>query len=93
MDILEEFKRRQSKRTKVSFIAIGLMGVGQWLKGETGFIVHEIITYSLIGLFMQALGLYFMYLILKLSKCPSCEKNAGNGWVVTKCQNCGHKFN
>ena len=92
MEVLEEFGKRQRKRTIVSFIAIALMGVGQWLKWEDSYLFYEILTLPKIGLGLQGLGLCFVYLILKLSKCPVCEKNAGNGWVVTVCQNCGQKF-
>lgn len=92
MEVLEEFKKRQRTRTTVSFIAIGLMGGGQWLKWEDGYLFFEGLTLPIIGLGLQAIALYFIYLILKLSKCPVCEKNAGNGWVVTVCQNCGQKF-
>lgn len=92
MEVLEKFQRRQRKRTIVSYTAIALMGLGQWLKWEDSYLFFESLTLPMIGVGMQGLGLGFIYLILKFSKCPVCEKNAGNGWVVTECQNCGQKF-
>lgn len=92
MEVLEKFRIRQSKRAKVSYIAITLMGGGQCLKWEDSYLFFEKLTLPVIGLTLQAVGLCFLYLIFKFSKCPVCEKNAGNGWVVTTCQNCGQKF-
>ena len=53
---------------------------------------------DIVTLALQSIGLIFVFIGLKYSKCPSYNQNAGNagnagnGWSVVECSKCGVKF-
>jgi len=87
-----EFKSRKQKRIicTVIFMIFWLPALAIQLYFDQTYLLG--IRSDIVTLALQAVGLIFIFLGFKYSKCPSCNKNAGNGWKVIECNKCGVKF-
>ena len=90
--VKHEFKTRKQKRIicAVIFMVFMLPALAIQLYFEPAYLLG--VRADIVTLALQSIGLIFVFLGLKYSKCPSCNQNAGNGWSVVECNKCGVKF-
>lgn len=84
-----EFKEKTKKKIVAAVIAVALMLISLALRhysASLGFSLSQARLYSLVPLVVSAgLIVWMVY----LNKCPSCKKQAGTGWSIKECKNCG----
>ena len=92
MSNIEVFAKQTKKRIIYAAILIGLIISALLLRYfyESSYIFT--IRADIIASVLQVAALPFAFLLVKNLKCPSCKENAGNGWNIKECKNCGEKL-
>ncbi|QFU22694.1 hypothetical protein FM038_011360 [Shewanella eurypsychrophilus] len=99
MDIIETFSQQKKNRVKYTVLALILWVPAlliQYYKEPIADMFAQSSLFSiylqLFALLLQAVGMVFIFLTHKNSKCPACTKLAGSGWKIEECKSCGQKL-
>ncbi|RYG17137.1 MAG: hypothetical protein EOO07_11740 [Chitinophagaceae bacterium] len=81
----------ENKKKRIIFTAILLVF---WVPAlAIRFFSHDMyilhMRADMVATVLQIVGLPFIFLSMKYLKCPACKENAGSGWDIKKCKNCG----
>lgn len=92
MNHIELFADQNKKRIIYTLIILlfWIPAIALRYLGDDLYVFH--IRADIIATALQVISLPFVFLCVKNIKCPACKKNAGGGWNIKACKNCGEKL-
>lgn len=91
-DIITTYAARRKKKIFYCMISLLILLLAMYIK----YLNHQELIFNIkkfhIVILLQLLVLVPILWAIKYSKCPACNKNAGSGWNVKRCDYCGEKL-
>ena len=92
MDVKAKFKAQNKNRIIYTILVLSFWIPVVIIKYYKVELVNPFLKTDIIVLILQFMGLIFAYFVYVNSKCPSCNKLAGNGWNIKDCIKCGQQL-